>query len=109
MMAKAPVDRFQTAAEVAAALEPFTDARGAYAFAITPALSKAGHALQAPKRRRRWVVAGALAALCLAVLAAIAAVIVVTVPTGSKVAVDPKGGVTVTLPVRSRRRRRSCP
>ena len=98
MMAKAPVDRFQTAAEVAAALEPFTDARGAYAFAITPALSKAGHALQAPKRRRRWVVAGALAALCLAVLAAIAAVIVVTVPTGSKVAVDPKGGVTVTLP-----------
>ncbi len=63
MMAKAPADRFQTAAAVAAALEPFTDGRRAGAVAITPALPKAGPVSLAPKRDRRWFVAGALVLL----------------------------------------------
>jgi formylglycine-generating enzyme required for sulfatase activity len=96
MMAKAPVDRFQTAAEVATALAPFADAT----------------ALPRPRpKSRRWLwIATALAALCLAFLAASAAVIVVivrmpdgketevTAPMGSNVDVDAKRNVTVTPP-----------
>ncbi len=96
MMAKAPVDRYQTAAEVAAVLAPFAD----------------GTTIPEPRRRprRRLWTAAALAAVCMAGLAAVAAMIVVkvqtpdgketqvTAPTGSKVDVDAKGSVTVTLP-----------
>ena len=72
MMAKAPVDRFQTATEVAAALEPFAHAGRTGGDADAPDTAAEGSASQAWKRRRRWLVAGALAAPCLAVLAAAA-------------------------------------
>jgi eukaryotic-like serine/threonine-protein kinase len=67
MMAKAPVDRYQTAAEVAAGLAPFADAT---------ALPK-----PRPKSRRRLWVAAAVAAVCMAGLAAAVAAVVVHIQT----------------------------
>jgi len=67
MMAKAPVDRYQTAAEVAAALAPFADAT---------ALPR-----PRPKSRRRLWVAAAVAAVCMAGLAAAVAAVVVHIQT----------------------------
>ncbi len=66
MLAKAPVDRYQTAAEVAAALAPFAEPKVGPSRSDWPATRGASR----PPWRRRLLVAGAAAALFAAVVAA---------------------------------------
>jgi formylglycine-generating enzyme required for sulfatase activity/tRNA A-37 threonylcarbamoyl transferase component Bud32 len=70
MMAKRPADRYQTPAEVAAALEPFEHGTAEDSLTRT-AVPRAGK----PSRRRRGPLAAALAALLLAAAAVAAAVL----------------------------------
>ena len=101
LLAKAPVDRPQSAAKVAEALRRIEQEHATVTAPTAP---------PAPRRRRVSALTLCVAALLVLGLAAVAAVVVVkvrtpdgketevTAPTGSQVAVDPKGGVTVTLP-----------
>ncbi len=101
LLAKTAGDRPQSATEVAETLRRIEQEHATVIAQAPP---------PAPRRRRVSALTLCVAALLVLGLAAVAAVIVVkvrtpdgketevTAPTGSKVAVDPKGGVKVTLP-----------